>query len=321
MFKHRTNIEILILGDPILDDPSLSCRIHEYIVSGEKVEQNNNTYVKCIIPSYEAIESSAVNVPFPENDEVSIEISNNGIDFSEQGTILTFLDIDQVDGVDPWNGPNTGGTTIAIRLRIDQDEGDVPTVFCTFFGNVTQQATPSPPFHYLCETPALIDEQSDVYNTVHYYSDIALADVNVSISDEIIKTFKFAYNINVTVLSFDPPHAIYDQARTPTVIGENFYPHINITCKYTLGSETIVDAVFISNKTVSCNVPAINTSYSLPYPLEIELSFNEAQNFTNSNATYVYCKRNIMASLTPNLGPVTGNTELFISYGDGTNDD
>lgn len=59
----------------------------------------------------------------------------------------------------------------------------------------------------------------------------------------------------------------------------------------------------------------------MPYNLEIELSLNGGVDYTDTNATYVYCKRNIMASLAPVLGPVSGNTELTIQYGDGTNDD
>lgn len=148
VFKYKTDVEILVEGDPILDEPSLACRIHDYIIPGVRIINGTSTYVKCILPSFDAIEAAA-QIPIPSTNEVSIEISNNGINFSNEGFTITFLEADQVDDIYPWNGPNTGGTSITIELKLNQTQGEIGDVYCQFFGNETIEATKSPPSSYV----------------------------------------------------------------------------------------------------------------------------------------------------------------------------
>lgn len=148
MFKNQENVEIYVLAQPIPAVGDLSCIVHEFVIEGEKVVDNGNTYVKCIIPSYQAVANSAVN-PVPSNGEVLVTLQIDGVKFSNDGVVFRFLDTNQVNGISPLNGPDTGGTNITITLNIDQTTGDIGDVNCLFWKNIAVLAIPSPPNDYI----------------------------------------------------------------------------------------------------------------------------------------------------------------------------
>jgi hypothetical protein len=154
MFKNQENVEIFVLAEPIPAIGDLSCIVHEFVIEGEKIEDNGNIYVKCIIPSYEAIANSAL-IPVPSNGEVVVTLQIDGVKFSNAGVVFRFLDTNQVNGITPLNGPDTGGTNITIELSIDQTTGDIGEVYCLFWRNVAVLAIASPPEDYIWVTPKL----------------------------------------------------------------------------------------------------------------------------------------------------------------------
>jgi hypothetical protein len=97
------------------------------------------------------------------------------------------------------------------------------------------------------------------------YDDYVVVKVDIRIADETDREFQFTYNRDIEIHGLEPPYGYYYDAQTLVVEGKNFHPHEEISCKYTLGTETKVVATFLTNKTVSWDIPAIDTSYTIPY--------------------------------------------------------
>ena len=155
MFKNSENVQILVRAAPLNSLLTYFWVVHEFFIEGViYTDAGGLTYIKCNIPSYQAIANSAV-IPIPANGEVAITLSAEGVVFPSSGITFRFLNQDQVNGVTPLNGPDTGGTTITITLSIDQSSGSIGDVYCVFYSTVSVLAVSSPPFDYKWVTPAL----------------------------------------------------------------------------------------------------------------------------------------------------------------------
>lgn len=135
VFMQQFNVEIEVYAQPIYSSNLLSCKIHHYVSQGTMIYISGVPWVKCIIPSYQAINMSDPLNPIPANNTVFVEISNNGIDFSNSQKYIKFIDANQFKNFFPTNGPDVGGTIITIGLGIDQTLGNIGAVYCRFPGN------------------------------------------------------------------------------------------------------------------------------------------------------------------------------------------
>ena len=91
-FDNQYNIKVTIQADILLDLPTLSCKFHDYITSGTYIYYEQLTYVRCVIPSYQYLQFTA-KTPIVNNTFI-IEVSNNGIDFSQSNKTFTFIIVD-----------------------------------------------------------------------------------------------------------------------------------------------------------------------------------------------------------------------------------
>jgi hypothetical protein len=114
-FSNMLNVEVIVLAEGIINLPSLSCKIHDYIGPGVYFEENGLTYVQCVIPSLDYLRLAKVN-PIAYDDSFIIEVSNNGKDFSKSGKRFKFITNDQLLKVYPTTGPEVGGTVIDIFI-------------------------------------------------------------------------------------------------------------------------------------------------------------------------------------------------------------
>lgn len=105
------------------------------------------------------------------------------------------------------------------------------------------------------------------------YSDFATVEVEIRIADVTDRKFQFTYNRGIKISSFSPQYGYFDQAKALVIEGENFLPHAEINWKYTVGTEQILVATYLTNKTVSCDIPALNNSFVIPYYLVREFKF------------------------------------------------
>ncbi len=83
------------------------------------------------------------------------------------------------------------------------------------------------------------------------YPDYAIVQLGIIVAGNVDRTFQFTYNRNVEVDGFEPPFGLYNQPYSIIVKGTNFHPHASIKCKYSFATTTVVDATYLTNKTVS----------------------------------------------------------------------
>ena len=132
-FESASNIRVDVYATTIYDIDTLSCKIHEIVILGEyNVDANGDTYVTCVIPTYSYLVETALS-PISETNAVTIEVSNNGEDFSDDGLTFKFVAVDQAAGASPAFGPAEGGTTVAVAMY-DLPASSLFTTSCLFPG-------------------------------------------------------------------------------------------------------------------------------------------------------------------------------------------
>ena len=106
-FKNQTNITTLVEVSQFPDNINLDWIVQDFSISVTKIASNGNEYLQWIILSFEAIKDSSI-TPIPSSGEVNVTIGSNGVNLSSNSMIFIFLDSNQVDGVTPANGLDTG---------------------------------------------------------------------------------------------------------------------------------------------------------------------------------------------------------------------
>ena len=109
--------------------------MHDVRLVGEYVKTVDGAeYVKCILPYYEYFLATS-ETGLPANNELVVEISLNGKDFSDDGKTFKFILNNQRSWTDHSVGPETGGTAILISLEDFTDNNEQPKAGkCIFSG-------------------------------------------------------------------------------------------------------------------------------------------------------------------------------------------
>ena len=96
--------------------------MHDVRTSGSFIRQESGEeFMVCIIPSIQFLIAESV-IGLPENNEFSIEVSLNGVDFSYDNVKFKFIENNQTNSPNLNVGPETGGTIINLGVI------DFPTV-------------------------------------------------------------------------------------------------------------------------------------------------------------------------------------------------
>lgn len=93
-FESDTNVVVKVTAAVIYNVATLSCKMHDYITTGTYYlnTTDSKSYVYCTIPSFQFIVDTATNAI--TNNEFAIEISNNGVTFSNSGKTFKFIVFD-----------------------------------------------------------------------------------------------------------------------------------------------------------------------------------------------------------------------------------
>ena len=146
------------------------------------------------------------------------------------------------------------------------------------------------------------------------YPDYAIVQIVVIIACNADRAFQLTYNRYVEVDGFKPPLGFYNKFYSITIKGVNFHPHVNIMWKYSLDTVTAINTNYLTNKTISWDIPSLPSGLSLPFYSNIEISLNGGLDYTSSGKTFAYWKKAVLYSLNPVEGQVTGNTKININY-------
>ena len=167
-FENALDVEITVWAEPLIDLPTLKCRIQDYETTGTFLDDGTNTYVKCIIPSYQYIIDNQ-NIPTLPDGSFSVEVTNNGRDYSTSGLTFKFIVLNQIVNISPSTGPDTGGTVISIQVKDLPNDSNSPDIAkCLFPGYSSQNAVYINSQLIQCTTPVLIEHITNVTSTLAY---------------------------------------------------------------------------------------------------------------------------------------------------------
>jgi hypothetical protein len=124
------------------------------------------------------------------------------------------------------------------------------------------------------------------------------------------------------VTEIDPPNLYIDPtstSNTPVYVhGNNYLPILGkLKCLLKAPSgNLIVDATYINNHTLECDIPPPTSSWTLPYSMVIEVSSDGGDTYSSNNVAFIYRALDSLSggSISPLVGYVDGNTFITIKY-------
>ena len=241
----ETDVRIVVWATGLADTASLSCRVAgllpgsplSSIFIAEYAEDavSGAASAICTIPSAQFLQAAA-GLAAPAPGSLSIELSNDGSVFSTAGLEVHFLPTDQVRGISPANGPETGATVIDVTLdALPVVNSAFPKAACEFPGGEEVTAVFISPTLIQCTAPPLVPGAQGVGTASAQGSQrrneagISWAPVTVSQGGRRIGHFVFAYTRGVKVLATEPPDTVPPEGANPAaltllVIGSGFLP-------------------------------------------------------------------------------------------------
>jgi len=305
----------------------------------------------CTIPSGQFLQGAAgLGTASPRT--MAVELSNDGIVFSTAGLEVFFLEAEQVYGIEPANGPETGATVIDVSLAALPVMNSVtPTASCIFPGDVEVAAVfvsstlircTSPPLNL--KAPGVVPASADPKRDFLFW-----APVIVMHEGRRIGAFVFAYTNGVKVLHLEPPDVVPPAAGSTAadpaapvplpfdlplqVDGVAFLPArvAGLRCRLEKGPNTyiVVVAEYLRNGTLSCLVPgaalenawAARAALATTATLGVEVSLNGGQQYTASGKGVIIHEADVIITsggaapaLDPGYGYVDGGTLVTLRY-------
>lgn len=293
---------------------NLKCRIGVYEASAKDYSYDSVTKISkitCNIPTYRSTVSSW---NYDTDIVVNIDVSNNGIDFSNSNVQFMFVNqLTLVTNISPYRGPMKGGKSVSIGLRIAIPIEDYSPV-CRF-GDAVVPATISNPTMLTCATIGVYNKITDQY--MKCYKDLFCA-VNSSFELQG-NSYRFSYTFysdpSVEVLlsscsgGYNNPIIIRGTGLFP------FYEHPLARFSIDTNTKDIICKPLDYNNTIQC-VPPIEMIDGKPLPAyaNVEVSVNNGGDWSTNGKTYVFSDKDSPSSLDALSGPNTGNTKLTIKY-------
>lgn len=194
-----------------------------------------------------------------------------------------------VKSILPDNGPRVGGSPVlVIGLYFAVDE-----IFTCHFGTRQTRGYVMNATHVVCAAPS-----SSTKTSVKF---LMKSNNRSLMSDDIVYYFE-----DTPVIHHVQPQLVYQDAGTTdvTVIGEGFRNSSSLACL--LGSETIVLATFLSDKSVVCPVPQ-NVEY-----VRLELT-NNGVDFSSSGHGVFFTPRPLITGIDRSSTPHVDGVDVVIS--------
>ena len=114
-FIDERNIEVLVRAEPLYNVEQITCQLHDVRLPGEYMKIGDVEYVKCVIPDEQYLRVESV-AGMPPSMEFVIEVSVNGVRFSDDGITFKLIQNNQEVRTDFSVGPDTGGTVIQVDV-------------------------------------------------------------------------------------------------------------------------------------------------------------------------------------------------------------
>ena len=267
---------IEVKGEGFVNSSALSCFLARRRVPAIFVDGG---HVQCITPTSTIHESGP------------LEVSSNGVDFTNNGVHFTFVAPIKVRHVWPVIGPIAGGTSVVVR---GSGFSGGESIRCIFNGKTTLATVRSDEELY-CFTPP-----DNVEGSV-------LLELTNNMVDKTTSPRNFTYVRPIELRSVRPSRSGEEGGATAIVTGSNFIASPSLACRF--GAQEAFPALWLSSTHISCQIPP---SPGVPQEVSLTVS-NNGQDFAMAPLGFTYIPLFTVTSNNPTMGPVDGGTKVTIS--------
>ncbi|KAJ1464998.1 hypothetical protein T484DRAFT_1866907, partial [Baffinella frigidus] len=224
--------------------------------------------------------------PVMRSGEVSIAVSNNGVDIARVESSFTAYEQTAILSMLPSMGPTRGGTAV----NIVGEFGDLSDVSCRFGAAVTAARLLSSST-VRCFSPAAAAGKT----TVHVLSgrDVVTQGTNL-----------FSFEKLAVVRSVVPSSISESGGRVVTVLGESFEDTDHFVCRF--GGRFLAQSLVRSSSQVVCQVDSVNLGN-----VSVEVSAN-GQDFTSDFVGVMVSADASLRGVAPSTGTVRGGTPVTL---------
>lgn len=228
---------------------------------------------------------------------VSLEVSNNGIEFTSDGWMFYYGPDISVESAWPLAGPESGGTVVVVT---GTDFADTRGVLCEF-GSAGMLV----PGRWM-------DSRTISCVSPPHMPGVTALRLSMNGQQFVETGLSFEYLVESTVLAITPSSGPWHGGTAVEVTGTGFVNSTGLSC---LLSNRRLPATFVDSGRLRCITSAIAASSRLlSLPLEVS---NNGIDFTNrSTARYSFVPALSIRHLWPTSGPVGGGTSVSV-YGSG----
>jgi hypothetical protein len=232
---------------------------------------------------------------------VAVEVTQNGMDFTDSGVTYEYLPIAEVDSLEPNHGPVYGGTEIIVRGSSFRNS----SLLSCRFGDHSRDAT-VPVARYFNSSAILCVAPPSVYAGEVYVE----VSNNGPGANAIFTSTRsiYTYETRVVITGIDPPLGPTSGNFSVRVTGGPFIDTPELRCKF--GDITVL-AKYVATDELVCYAPPHRGGR---FTLEIT---NNDQDYSDQGMTVFFYSDPALSRIMPVSGPsVTAGTQVTV-FGDG----
>jgi len=229
------------------------------------------------------------------NSQVQLKIYVNDHELSPKSYAFTYFSFPVISGVDPLSGPETGGWTLSILF--DRNTTFSTRFMCKFSGSSSLSVATNHFGYSVCEVPAL---------------EVGSSSIEVTFDGALY--FPIGYEVlihpRISMTALSPNFGYVNNNQSITILGTGM-SNFDLCCEF---DGSIYNGNRINDTAIECIPPIVlSARRSLVRVVDCNsfspFIFDEKDEFL----VYEYIKGEIVKSINPSLGFVSGGTEVEIT--------
>ena len=269
-------LKVRVRGRSFVNSTNLACMFGEAgVVTATFVSP---TEIDCEVPAFDA--------PVPQE----LEIAVNGVDFTSDGNVFTYIGTPAVFSATPDSGGAGGGTVVVIEGTNFVDSSDLSC----HFGDSSVSGR-------------WISSQ-----VIQCVAPVGVANTTVPVSISFVEgqtkvgAVNFFFVLQPSIQGLYPTHGSTHGGTTLSIFGEGFWFSGDLRVR--LG-RTDIPATFVSSSELRCTTPASSS----PGVSSLNVSSNGVDFFGTDDVEFQYVPPTRVVALSPSKGPQTGGTPITVS--------
>jgi hypothetical protein len=276
---------------------SVSCRFGRALVPGRLLDDN---HVSCVAPEAPVEKSAAPSVA------VSIDLSVNGVAFTDSGLLFSYVEAPTVTSVSPTHGDIRGGTVVNVTGS-NFRAGAGLLCRCRFGSLPPVEATLVSSELMTCTAPA----------TTLAAGSASVASLSLEVTtngaDYTANQIKFAYVPAIRVTSVGPTSGPESGSTLVTVLGGNFVDTVDLKCRFGRSSTApgmVVAGRWVSAHRMECLSPPAAPGFSSLFVSNNGVDFQGGGG--GAAVRFEHAKNVTITALEPASGVVLGGTSVRV---------